>query len=285
MTITTNYSFLYNGKAFGGTGSPYQITSIDGLEGLPQIRNQDDNRGYQDGMFTGADFLSGRTIVITFQTLASSGHSAQDNFNLIQQALIPTFLGTLPLYFLLSNAGAEQYINARVRALRTPVTPDYTYGLITSQVEFFCPEGIYYNSTLKSGSLSVSAAPGRTYNRIYPLVYGYGSLSTSTAVLNSGWANAYPTITITGPIKNIVCGNVTTNKLLRFTGTITSTDTLVIDTYNKLVTLNGLPARNLLLGTSEWFNAPAGTSQYYLTGTNSTAGLTAATVTWHDTYV
>lgn len=285
MTITTNYSFLYNGKAFGGLGSPYQIDSIDGLEGLPLIRNQDDNRGYQDGMVTGADFLSGRTVTVTMHVMASSGSSAANNFNLLQQALIPTFTGTLPLYFLLSNAGAEQYINARVRALRAPVTPEYTYGMISIQLEFFCPEGIYYNSALLSASLSISPAPGRTYNRVYPLIYGAGSAGGSTTVTNNGWATAYPIITVTGPMTNLIVGNVTSNKYLNFTGTINSTDVLVIDTYSKLITLNGLTARNLLLGTSKWFNAPAGVSQYYMTGTGTVAGTTLGTITWHDTYV
>jgi hypothetical protein len=57
MPITTLYQFSFNSQAFGGAGSPYQIQSVDGLESLPTIRNQDDNRGYNDGMFTGRDFL------------------------------------------------------------------------------------------------------------------------------------------------------------------------------------------------------------------------------------
>jgi hypothetical protein len=283
--ITESYSFSFNGITFGGVGSVYQILSVDGLEGLPSIRNQDDNRGYQDGMFSGADFLSGRTITVTFNTFATSGGaSAQTNFNAIQAKLLPQTSGTTPLYFILPPSG-EQFINARVRALRTTVNPEYTYGYITSQVEFFCPQGIYFDSTLQTGSLSISAAPGRTYDRIYDLVYGFGSLTSTLAVTNAGWATTYPTITITGPLANIVLGNVTTNEYLRFTGTITNTDTLVVDTYNKLITLNGATARNLLLGTSEWFAAPAGTSQYYLTGSLSVAGTTTATVEWRNAYV
>jgi len=63
--LTNSYSFSFNGITFGGAGSPYQILSVDGLEGLPGIRNQDDNRGYADGMFSGRDFLGGRTISFT----------------------------------------------------------------------------------------------------------------------------------------------------------------------------------------------------------------------------
>ena len=50
-TSLNQYQFSFNGFSFGGAGSVYQIESVDGLEGLPGIRTQDDNRGYNDGMF------------------------------------------------------------------------------------------------------------------------------------------------------------------------------------------------------------------------------------------
>ena len=282
--ITNSYSFSFSGITFGGSGSPYQILSVEGLEGLPGIRNQDDNRGYADGMFSGRDFLGGRTISITFQTFATSGgNSAQTNFNLIQAKLLPQTSGTTPLYFILPPSG-EQFVNARVRALRTSVDPNYTYGMITSQVEFFCPNPNYYDSTLQTASMVVSDPPGRIYNRTYNLVYGSGSYATTTNIVNNGWATTYPTITLTGPITNPTLGNVTTGQYLLLSGTFTNTDTLVIDLYNKLITLNGVSARNLL-STGTWFDAPAGTSQYYLTGSFTTSGLTAATVTWYNAYI
>lgn len=66
------YSFAFNGYVFGGAGSMHQVVSIEGLEALPQIRNQDDNRGYSDGMYSGNDFLAGRTITATITTFGNS---------------------------------------------------------------------------------------------------------------------------------------------------------------------------------------------------------------------
>jgi hypothetical protein len=282
--VTASYSFSFNGLTFGGSATPYQILSVDGLEGVPQIRNQDDNRGYADGMFSGQDFLAGRNITITFLTLATSGgNSAQTNHNLIQNALLPQTSGTTPLYFLLPPSG-EQFINARVRSFVTNIDPNYTYGYITSQVTFFCPNPTYYDSTLQTGVLSVSNPLGRTYDRTYNLTYGGGSTAVTTSVTNNGRWAAYPTITLTGPITNPVFGNTTQNKYLSFTGTYTNTDSLVIDLYNKLVTLNGVTARNLLT-SGEWFWAPVGTSQFYMTGIDTLAGTTTATVVWYNTYI
>ena len=282
-TLTAPYSFAFDGLTFGGAGSPYQILSVDGLEGLPGIRNQDDVRGYNDGMFSGQDFLAGRTISVIINTFSSPGKTAQENLNTLQQYLLYQQTGTTSLYFLLPPY-TTQFINARVRAFRTTIDPNYTYGYIVSQVEFFCPDPTYFDITQQSASLDISNPLGRTYNRTYNLTYGGGTYATTTTITNSGWATAYPTITITGPIINPVIGNSTQGKFLFLTGSYSNTDSLVIDLYNKLITLNGNAARNVL-SSGEWFSAPSGSSQFYLTGTSTVPGTTTATVTWYNSYV
>ena len=284
--VIANYSFSFNSQVFGGEGSPYQILAVDGLEGLPGIRNQDDNRGYADGMYTGRDFLAGREISITFQCLSSTGASAQANFNTLQRALLPQTSGTTPLYFLLSNAEGEQVINARVRGMQVTLDPNYTYGYILGQVNFFCPDPRYYDSNIQTATLAYTPPTGRIYDRVYNLVYGGGSVEIVTTITNNGWTDTYPTITLNGPIDNPILGNETQNAELVFTCTLIDTDELVIDLYNKLITLNGNPARNLLT-SGEWFSAQPGNNSFYLTGDagSTVVGVTGAVVTWQSAYI
>lgn len=283
-TLTQEYSFSFNNQVFGGAGSPYQIQSVEGLESLPEIRRQDDNRGYADGMFSGRDFLGGRQIFITFLTLASGNNTAQENYNIIQSTLLPQTSGTTPLYFLLN--GSQQFINARVRGLRTTLDPNYTYGYIVSQVEFFCPDPTYYNDNTQTATLLYSPPTGRIYNRTYNLTYGGGSSVITTTITNNGWATAYPTITINGPIENPEIGSVTSGDSLLFDGVYADTDFLEIDLYNKLITLNGAPARNLLT-SGTWFSAPPGNSNFYLTGLGGSTlvNVTKAVVEWNSAYI
>ena len=283
MPITTPYQFSFNSQTFGGVGSPYQILSVDGLEGLPVIRNQDDNRGYNDGMFSGQDFLGARTISMIINVFGSGATSAQTNLNTLQKYLLPQVSGTTPLYFLLPPSSGEQFINARVRGLRTTIDPNYTYGYITCQIEFYCPIPLIYDSTLQSATMTKGGALGRVYNRTYNLTYLTGS-APFTSVLNSGWATAYPTITFNGPITNPIFGNYTQGQYLFFTYTFVDTDTCVINLLDKTVTLNGSPARNLVTATSTWLTAPPGTNQFYYYGTGTTGG-TSDTITWYNTYV
>jgi hypothetical protein len=287
MTVTTlnNYSFAFNGFVFGGAGSPYQITSVDGLEMLPTLRVQDSDRGYLDGMFSGRDFLSGRYLTIQMLILGDGTNSAQTNYNLLQSALLPQQTGTTPLQFQLSPAGTLQRVNARVRGSRTVIDPEYTYGYIKAQYEFFAPDANYYDDTLQSAIMTSTVALGRTYNRVYDLTFGGGSQTGTVNITNSGWATTYPTITVNGPVTNLVLGNLTTNDYLYFSTTMGAADVLVVDLYARTVTLNGNPARNLLKGGSAWFDAPAGTSSFYFTGQAVVSGTTMATVTWRNAYI
>jgi phage-related protein len=284
-TLTQVYSFAFNNQVFGGAGSPYQILSVDGLESLPSIRNQDDNRGYHDGMFTGRDFLNGRVISIIFNTFGDNNGSAQTNYNTIQRILLPQTSGTTPLFFKFPNSPtSEQFVDARVRNLRTTVDPNYTYGYITSQVDFFCPDPNYYDNNLQTSVMQISAALGRTYNKTFNYTYGGGSATVTTTISNIGWGTTYPIITINGPITNPVVGNSTSGDTLYFTGTYSALDILEINLYDQLITLNGAPARNLLI-SGTWFDAPPGNSNFFFTGTGTLAGTTQATVSWYSAYI
>lgn len=369
VSSLNQYSFAFNGYVFGGANSMHQVLSVDGLEALPGVRNQDDNRGYADGMFSGNDFLGGRELtitilttgnsstktisaatatgngVITYTTSAAHGlvtgqlvtitgvlstgnptgtagtafnqtlkaatvtsttqftlavtltdtrtsggtmtmsSSAQQNYNLLQAAVLPQTSGTTVMQFQMSNAGALQRLNTRVRANRTIVDPDYSYGYIKSQYSFFCPDPRYYDDTEQTAALAVTNALGRIYNRVYNLVYGYSISGGAANVQNNGWATTYPIITITGPIVNPTIGNSTTGNYITVTGSYASSDVIVVNLDSKLITLNGNPARNLVSGTSTWFGAAPGANAFYLTGSGTIAGTTAATVAWRSAYI
>ena len=282
--LTQQYTFAFKELVFGGTGSPFQILSVDGLEGVPGIRNQDDNRGYADGMFTGRDFYAGRTISMIIQVLGDGTNSAQYNLNILQRNLLPQTQGTTPLYFLLGYGEQEEVINARVRAFKAQINPEYTYGKIIAQVDFFCPDPTYYDINVQTATMAVLDPTGRTYNRIYNLVYGNATGYIQTTISNTGWATTYPTITLKGPVTNPTLGNFTTNQALNFTVNMSSADTMVIDLYNKLITFNGSSARNLLT-SGQWFAAPPGNSVFYFQGDFTVPNQTVATVTWQSAYI
>lgn len=285
VTSLSNYSFAFNGFVFGGDNSPYQILQIDGLDATPTLRVQDSDRGYLDGEFTGRDFLSGRTISMIIQVLAGNGGTAQANYNLLRAALQPQQTGTTQMQFQLSSANALQFINARVRNVRATIDPNYTYGWIKAQFDFFCPDPRYYDWATQTATMAYTAPLGRTYPRVYPLTYGGGSQTQVASVTNNGSTTTYPIITIYGPVTNPIVGSTTANASLNFNYTMAQSDIISIDLQYRTILLNGNPARNLLLGSSQWFGAAPGLNSFYFTGSGTTTGITHATVQWNNAYV
>ena len=117
-----------------------------------------------------------------------------------------------------------------------------------------------------------------------PLLYGGGSAASYAAVLNNGWATTYPTISITGPFTGLTIGNYTQGNYISISGTYTDTDVITIDLNSKVISLNGVSARNLMVGGSKWFSAPPGTSQFYMTASGTSSGITQGTITWRSAY-
>lgn len=284
-----DYQFSYNSFNFGN-GTPFQIADIDGLASQPDLRVQDAPRGYSDGYLTGRDFYNGRSMTFTFMVFAGNGNSAQQNWALFTAALKPvqqlTSANSL-LQFKLSPTDSAKRMNARVRTRKAKIDPNYTYGFITAQVEFFAPDYRYYDETLvTSATLVPQIANGRIYNRTYNLVYTQalsGNTAATASVNNSsGTAAVGPVITITGPVTYPQISNLTTGKFIQLASTFASSDTVVIDMTNNTVTLNGSNARNFVTGGSQFFTVPSGaTESLYFTASSGTGN---AVVTYRQAY-
>lgn len=283
-TPTANYSFGFNGWLFGGVGQQVQVLSVDGLDGLPDVRNQDSTRGYADGLFTGRDFASGRQLVFDLQIMGNSTNSARYYVNELRANLLMQQYGTSVLQFQIPSR-ALQFVNARVRDRDIKIDPNYTYGLAFARVVMLCPDPRIYDNALQTRVVSTPAAgTGRTYNRIYNVTYtgsGSGSLVTCT---NSGTYPTVPTFTITGPCSNPVIVNSTTGQKLAFTVVLSSTDTLVVNPDLRTVLLNGNPARNLLTTDSSWFGLPVGSTNIGFVASASSTGA-SLTVQFNNAYL
>jgi hypothetical protein len=289
-TPSLPYQFAYNGFLFGNN-TPYQIIDIDGLASQPDLRVQDAPRGYNDGFLTGRDFFNGRSMTFTLNIFAGNGNSASQNWLLLQQAMQPVQQLTSSnglMQFQLAVTDSLKRVTARVRNRKAKIDPNYTYGFIVAQLEFFAPDYRYYTDALvTSATLTPQIANGRIYNRTYNLIYTQatsGNASATTAVDNtSGTAAVGPVITISGqPVNNPQITNLATGAYLQLVANFAASDTVVIDMTNNTVTLNGSNARNLMTGGSQFFTVPAATSQnLYFTATSATGN---AVVTYRPAF-
>jgi hypothetical protein len=289
-TPSVDYSFSFNGYLFGGIGQGVQVLQVDGLEDLPSLRVQDDNRGYFDGMFTGRDFLNSRVITMQLQVMSDQSNSMFTYLNQLKAAIVSQTSGVSPLQFKIPTRDFVQKVQARVRRRAITIDPNYSYGKAIVHVEFFCPDPRIYADTGQQVQLGTSTGFGRTYNRNYTSGGGFsytvstGVLSNYQTVYNYGNTTTYPTITIVGGCTNPSITDQTTGQVLSFNTTLTASDVLTIDTDTRQVLLNGLSARNLMSNSSSWFSFPSGGTTVSFIATASTIDTTCV-VSWADAYL
>lgn len=165
VSSLNQYSFAFNGYVFGGGSSMHQVLDLNGLEALPNIRNQDDNRGYADGMFSGNDFLSGRDITITILTMGNSSTAS------ISAA---TATGTGIISYTTSTAhGLVSGQIASITGVLSTGNPTGTAGTafnqtlkavtVTSTTTFTLAE-ILTDTRLSGGTMTMSSSAQANYN-------------------------------------------------------------------------------------------------------------------------
>jgi len=280
MTLST-YQFSFNGLTFGA-GTTYIIENIDGLGGSSPIRNQDDNRGYIDGSYSGRDFYDGRTVTFDMVIIGDGTHNAQYYYKQLQSKLAPQQLGYYPNAYNDANSIAQpsgtlglfqfqlttdsfsgdtsvtgiRRMWGRARLITTPIDPDFTFGYIVTTVEFFFPDPRYYDDTAK--------AP---------------TSSTSVSLANNGWAISCPLIVISSPSAS---GAITDSSNSAYSMNFLNVTTgvpLVIDLLQRTITQNGISARNTLNTVVNWMALPP---NYSTTWTSSVGSMA---ITYRNAYI
>jgi hypothetical protein len=113
----------------------------------------------------------------------------------------------------------------------------------------------------------------------FPLRISKGTIDGSVTVNNPGEVEAYPIITVTGPMSSIEVQNVTTGKTMNLPIlSMTASDVLVIDTRPEILSikLNGNNAFGLLSAGSSLWNIRPGNNQLKIVtaGTSSNSSVT-----------
>jgi hypothetical protein len=151
------------------------------------------------------------------------------------------------------------------------------FALRAADPTFYDPDGISVVYEVGGG------AGAWTIPWEIPWGIGSATVNSTQAVGNPGDWEAYPTITVVGPITNLIIRNTTINEKLDFTGyAIASGTTITIDTrygVKTIVDQNGTSQIDKLSNDSDlatWRiaahpEAPDGTNSIQVTGTNATS--------------
>lgn len=187
----------------------------------------------------------------------------------------------------LTNYLANNQIYAYV-ALATPTDSQITDAPLIAQLDALAAATTYDGSTSftvdgdgnLAATLSVEVDAGGDAGVQWDengAVWEEGGSASNTIMIDS-IDNVYPVLTITGRTVNPVITDVTTGLIFQYTGTITESQTLVVDMMNKTATLNGVSVVGNVTG--DWLYLAPGSNRLTYVADNTNAP--NATLEWQE---
>lgn len=254
-----------------GYGTPYHISApVEGLE-TPPIRTSNDNYSGKDGGVVTGQFYSPRLITISGFIIGSTAQAYEASRTALQEALpIREDLDVVITTF----SGLEYLTTIRVTSIQMPII-DPVGGEF--KVDLFASDPNLYTSLLNSINIPINASGGFILPVIFPIVFASGT--TITNVTNNGPVTVYPTITITGEAHHPVIENTDTGEKVDVDIDMSTGDVLVIDMFNRTITLNGGSVISFRSTDSDWFGLEPGLNRFtYSTEDLTDTGL--AVISW-----
>lgn len=118
---------------------------------------------------------------------------------------------------------------------------------------------------------------GATWDAV-GMIWEAGSGGGVSTVMVASIDNVYPIWEVVGPATNPQLSNLTTGTTLSYTGTVTASQTLKIDMFNKTATLNGTSVISNVSG--DWVYFKPGNNRITYATNNSNAK--ASTIKWQE---
>ncbi|WP_406338283.1 phage tail family protein [Streptomyces sp. NBC_01620] len=204
-----------------GPGSQYAVTSVDGIDDMPEIRAEDVNRPDQHGDYTGPDFTGPRVVQLGLGLRGDSPDDLRALTLALRNATQPQRQAA-PLQFL--DQGMLVYGKVRKRSL--PYDAENLWSLGSAALELYCADPYLYSLDEHVASTTAySPAAGRTYPLSYSGVFPGANLVLNPSVeVDLANTTSYNAVTrtrlTTGGIVGPACIQHVQTSASTFSGTI-----------------------------------------------------------------
>lgn len=233
------------------------LTEITGLDS-PEVRENADDLVQMDGGIHGDFFFGRRPVVLSGIILnpASVDDRNRKMTKLMQASNAMRDDATLTWTLQGNN---QQFLSVR-RQQPLRITEAWQKQF---QCSLVAADPRIYSTTLNSVTAAASAAStnvGRIYDKGYDIDYGGTTVAGGLVISNDGNAVTYPILTVTGPGVNPQILNFTTGQSINLIYTLGAGESLVIDTLNRTVLLNGTSSRygSIDFSTTQWWGLVGG---------------------------
>jgi hypothetical protein len=226
-----------------GDDTLYNVTSIDGLDSLPDLTIGMAPKPRRHGSWLGGKLAQKRVISMSFEILGDPG----DDYRTTKpkNALTSAFQimdEELPLNFELDYGEDPVMVYASVTALDLPITQGYS-RLRKGTVEFTATDPHKYAAVPRKGTARFPVTPGAApYGQAYGFAYSVTTgLSGTFKAKNDGNSPAAAVYEFTGPVTNptITLSDKDGRRRTTFNLTLKEKDRLRVSTDINRVLLNG----------------------------------------------
>lgn len=289
MAGLKRWTCSYGGLVIGAQGSAVQVSEVDGLLSLPDVRSADLELVQRHGLWAGTDYMGGRSLSLTLQLVADTPAGFSRAVTDVQAAFSPTASEkAFSFVFPGVAADAEAFVMVRPRKRSGVLTSRFVTGSVEMVVELFATDPYIYADqfqtiTLRSavrgvvdGGLSVPFTVPFTVERSSP-----GPSDPMARFFGRGSVPARPTIEFQDALNPIITDDVTGD----YFGIAYSGSRFTVDSAAETVTdSDGNDITSLVSAGSTWPEFRAGDHRLRLRHGDPFTEATAV-LSWQDRWV
>lgn len=286
--VVMGWQAEWSGLLFDGATdqSPYQLTAVEGLGDMPELRSADRSRLRRHGLIAGDDFVKGATSTWSIRIEGVDAASTYAAANALERATIPG-RAEMPLVFWLPGIAddGKRRMGVRCRHRSIPKDNAYRVGIVEAQLQFDATDPRIYEDSMHVETASLpTAGGGLDVPTAVSWVIGTAVTGGSIFATNSGSFTTPLSARIDGPADNPRLIDVTNDRALQFNTSLAAGEFLTIDSDARTVLLNGSASRYYTIAAgSEWFDLDPGTTEITFRAATTTAA--ALTLQWRSAWV
>jgi hypothetical protein len=273
----------------GAENSAVQVSEVDGLLSLPDIRTADLELVQRHGLWPGNDYMGGRTLTVTLQVTADTPSQFSRAVTDIQAAFMPG-APEKPFSFFFPGVAAdsEAYVNARPRKRSGVLSSRFVAGAAEIVVELFATDPYIYGGRERVVTVTSSQREALDGGLKVPFTVPFMVKGSSappadpvSRFFERGSVAARPLVVFDNASNPVLTDDVTR----KFFGITYSGGRFTVDSTNEIVTdAAGNDITSLVTDGSSWPEFGPGDHRLRL---NHGDPLTAASavLTWQDRWV
>jgi phage-related protein len=264
--VGVQYQF---GSMLFGTGSDCVVTSVEGLDSMPDLRTDDVERNDDHGSHSGIDQMQSRVIDMEATFSVDSHATAMASIRSAARVMRPQRSAELWKFVFQRPGEPRKFCWAKPRRRQFPSNYDLAHGRAEGKLQWYCPDPRIYRLAQSS----------------YTITLNSGQNIATDEVITLGDFDTKPVLTITGQGTNPRIANADDGgRTVRFDLVMGGADVLVLDFARRTARLNGNEAYQYRRGDNEWWTLLDGANTVTVSRADVT-GLQTYEFRWNDAWV